>query len=66
MDDGKDGWMSKKYSFGGRDKSERDGNRKKTENQKTDGGRTRRGDKWREAAGRKMEEQTKGKMKRRK
>ncbi len=34
--------------------------RKKMENQKTDGGKMGRGDKWREAAGRKMEQEMKG------
>lgn len=44
---------------------EGNGNGMKMENQKRkkkDGRRTRRGDKWREAAGRKMEKQTKVKM----
>lgn len=64
-----DGWVSTESGFWERGtKSERDGNRygEDGESGKRMVGRRGKGDKWREAAGRKMEQQTEGQMKRRK
>lgn len=64
-----DGWVDEHKTWlweRGRNAKEMEIDRKRTENGRAGGGKTGRGHKWREAAGRKMEQQAEGEMKRRK